>query len=80
MRDRELLESAAKVADGMNEEQYLREQLAILHRSYLQAAQLYIDRLAAIVSLKQPPEQIIFLTESIPLAQFMAQFEEGGDK
>jgi|LakMenEpi03Aug12_release.lakeMendotaPanAssembly.Ray.scaffolds.fasta_scaffold3630447_2 hypothetical protein len=63
----------------MTEEQYLREQLAILHRQYLKDAQPYLDRLARIISIR-PPEPIMFSIETIPLAQFMAQFEEGDEK
>ena len=63
----------------MTEEQYLREQLAILHRQYLKDAQPYIDRLSRIISIR-PPEPIMFLTETISLAQFLSQFEEGGEK
>ena len=63
----------------MTEEQYLREQLALLHRQYLKDAQPYIDRLSRIISIR-PREPVMFSTETIPLAQFMAQFEEGGEK
>lgn len=63
----------------MSEEQYLREQLAMLHRQYLKDAQPYIDRLSSIVSTRLPGP-VMFLTENITLAQFMAQFEEGDEE
>lgn len=63
----------------MSEEQYLREQLAMLHRQYLKDAQPYIDRLSSIVSTRLPVP-VMFLTENITLAQFMAQFEKGDEE
>lgn len=43
----------------MDEETYLRAQLAALHRSYLEAAEPYVERLAAIVALKPQPPIVI---------------------
>ena len=48
----------------MNEEQYLRERLAELHRAYLRDAQPYIDRLAAIISRRPPPPVIITVEQA----------------
>ena len=44
----------------MTEEEYLRDQLVALHRSYKEAAQPYIDRLLEIEASK-PPKPIFIM-------------------
>ena len=47
------------------EEHMLRQRLAELHKQYKEAAQPFIDRLAAIEAMKMQPPPLIFTKEQL---------------
>ena len=57
------------------EEKYLHEMLAILHRQYLKDAQPYIDRLARIVAMRPPPPIYMTLPDAARAAIAKAEGE-----